>query len=242
MLTTDDPTLRGARSSTSSTDTASERPSSKAPTPRRRAPRAVPSTPESPRRRRRSTPWSSDEELVKAILGGSREHFELLYDTYFQRVYWFALKRLGDAGEAEDVSQEVFVTVFRCLESWQGTSSLLVWIFGITRNKVNRRFRGVRPRFESIDDDAVGTLAARDCPTDRAVDARRLLAQCEHVIEHELTPLQRRIFHLKHLRRQSIRTIAGALGKSEDAIKANLYRMRRAIAQSAPDLEQILQA
>ena len=41
---------------------------------------------------------------------------------------------------------------------------------------------------------------------------------------------------------RAIRTIAGALDKSEDAIKANLYRMRRAIAEAAPGLEQILQA
>ena len=67
-----------------------------------------------------------------------------------------------------------------------------------------------------------------------------MLRLCEAVIENDLTPLQRRIFHLKHLRRQSIRSIAQALGKSEDAIKANLYRMRRAIAQSAPGLENLL--
>ena len=69
-----------------------------------------------------------------------------------------------------------------------------------------------------------------------------MLSQCETVIESRLTPLQRRIFQLKHLRRQSIRTIAGSLGKSEDAIKANLYRMRRAIAAAAPGLEQLLKA
>ena len=77
-------------------------------------------------------------------------------------------------------------------------------------------------------------------PSDRADEARRLLVQCESVIATQLTPLQRRIFHLKHLRHQSIRTIAGALGKSEDAIKANLYRMRRAIADGAPGLETLL--
>jgi DNA-directed RNA polymerase specialized sigma24 family protein len=107
---------------------------------------------------------------------------------------------------------------------------------------VNRRFRGARPRLESIEGDEAEQVAADDVPTDRAVDARRLLRRCEQLIESELTPLQRRIFHLKHLRRQSIRTIAGALDKSEDAIKANLYRMRRAIAEAAPGLEQILQA
>jgi RNA polymerase sigma-70 factor (ECF subfamily) len=187
-------------------------------------------------------PWESDAELVREILSGSRDHFEMLYRVYFPRVYRFALKRLGDPGEAEDVTQEVFMTVFRALNTYAGNSSLLVWIFGITRNKVNRRFRGIRPRFQVIDTDADQEIAAKDAPADRVIDARRMLEQCETVIQNDLTPLQRRIFHLKHLRRQSIRSIAGALGKSEDAVKANLYRMRRAIARAAPGLEQVLGA
>lgn len=186
-----------------------------------------------------SEPWSSDEELVREILGGSVEAFGMLYETYFPRVYRFAFKRLRDTGEAEDVTQEVFLTVFKVLGSYRGQSSLLVWIFGITRNTVNRRFRRVRPPIESLD------ATAREVPdtapaTDRTVEARRLLGRCEEIVENELTPLQRRIFHLKHLRRQPIRTIAQVLGKSEDAIKANLYRMRRVIAQGAPGLNALL--
>jgi len=187
-------------------------------------------------------PWSSDSELVAQILSGNRDAFELFYEAYFPRVYRFALKRLRDPAEAEDVTQEVFFTVFNALGSFKGDSALLVWIFGITRNTVNRRFRRVRPQIESLDGDDARELPTGEAPADRAVDARRALLQCENVIEHDLTPLQRRIFHLKHLRRQSIRSIARALGKSEDAIKANLYRMRRAIAAAAPGLEQLLKA
>jgi len=192
--------------------------------------------------RTRDEPWESDAELVRQILSGSRDHFEMLYRVYFPRVYRFALKRLGDPGEAEDVTQEVFMTVFRVLHTYAGNSSLLVWIFGITRNKVNRRFRGIRPRFEVIDGDGDSEIATKEASADRVIDARRMLERCEDVIQNELTPLQRRIFHLKHLRRQSIRSIAGALGKSEDAVKANLYRMRRAIARAAPGLDQVLGA
>lgn len=203
--------------------------------------------PAAPRRQGRGrkappSPWGSDAELVESILAGSREDFDRLYEAYFPRVYRFAMKRLRDASEAEDVTQEVFVTVFRSLGSWQGTSSLLVWIFGITRNKVNRRFRGARPRFEPVEGEGAPELPARHAASDRAVDARRLLERCEAAIESELTPLQRRIFHLKHLRRQSIRQVAEALGKSEDAVKANLYRMRRTIAEAAPGLDQMLRA
>jgi RNA polymerase sigma-70 factor (ECF subfamily) len=184
--------------------------------------------------------WASDAQLVASILAGSRRDFDLLYETYFPRVYRFAQRRLHDAAESEDVSQEVFLAVFRSLPSYQGTSSLLVWIFGITRNTVNRRFRRSRLRLQPLESDQVGKVPGNEVAPDQAVEARRILASCEAVIEKELTPLQRRIFHLKHLRRQSIRTIAAALGKSEDAIKANLYRMRRSIAHAAPELEGLL--
>jgi RNA polymerase sigma-70 factor (ECF subfamily) len=185
--------------------------------------------------RRQDEAWSSDAELVEQILSGDQKAFDLLYETYFPRVYGFAFKRLRDAGDAEDVTQEVFLTVFNVLGSYRGNSSLLVWIFGITRNTVNRRFRRVRPRLESLDASGAPEIPAVAAAPDRAVDAR-----CETVVARDLTPLQRRIFHLKHLRRQSIRTIARALGKSEDAIKANLYRMRRSIAEGAPGLETLL--
>jgi RNA polymerase sigma-70 factor (ECF subfamily) len=179
---------------------------------------------------------------VGEILAGSVDHFNLLYQAYFSRVYRFALKRLRDPGEAEDVAQEVFMTVFKALSNYRGDSALLVWIFGIARNTVNRRFRKPRPHLESIDAPSAGQLAAESAPVDRCVDARRTLARCMTVIEEDLTPLQRRIFHLKHLRRQSIRSIAGALGKSEDAIKANLYRMRLSISENNPGLEAVLRA
>jgi RNA polymerase sigma-70 factor (ECF subfamily) len=188
----------------------------------------------------RTEPWDDDAEIVGRILAGDRDAFELLYETYFPRVYRFALKRLRDPGEAEDVTQEVFMTVHRALGSFRGNSSLLVWIFGVTRNTVNRRFRRVRPRVDSLDESSGSDPASHDPTPDQIADARRVLRRCETVIERDLTPLQRRIFHLKHLRRQPIRTIAQALGKSEDAIKANLYRMRRAIAQGAPGLETLL--
>ena len=184
--------------------------------------------------------WPSDSELVAEILGGSEEHFQLLYETYFRRVYSFALKRLKDPGEAEDVTQEVFITLMDALSSYQGQSSLLVWIFGVTRNKVNRRFRRARPPIESIGEEGSTQLVAPGAPTDVVLDARRMLLQCEEIIEKELSPLQRRIFHLKHLRRLSIRAIAQTLGKSEDAIKAQLYRIRRTIAEGTPGLEGLL--
>ena len=189
---------------------------------------------------RNAKPWPSDRELVDEILDGNREHFDLLYECYFPRVYRFALKRLGDPAEAEDVAQDVFMTLLSALPSYQGQSSLLVWIFGITRNTVNRRFRRPRPRVEPLEEGGALDVAGREAPTDESVEARRMLSRCQEIIESQLTPLQRRIFLLKHLRRQPIRSIAEVLGTSEDAVKANLYRMRRSILASAPGLDALL--
>ncbi len=186
--------------------------------------------------------WSSDRELVDEILGGNLEQFDLLYETYFPRVYRFALKRLGDPGEAEDVTQEVFIILLKALPSYQGQSSLLVWIFGVTRNTVNRLFRKARPILQPLESGSALDVAGPDAPADERADARRMLVRCHDIIENELTPLQRRIFHLKHLRRLSIRAIAIALDKSEDAIKANLYRMRRVLSDGTPGLDPLIRS
>jgi RNA polymerase sigma-70 factor (ECF subfamily) len=186
--------------------------------------------------------WDSDRELVDEILGGNVEQFDLLYEAYFPRVYRFAMKRLRDQGESEDVAQEVFIILLKALPSYQGQSSLLVWIFGITRNTVNRRFRKARPILQPLESGSALDVAGAEAPADERVDARRMLVRCDEIIENELTPLQRRIFHLKHLRRLSIKAIAKALDKSEDAIKANLYRMRRVLSDGTPGLDPLIRS
>ena len=185
--------------------------------------------------------WASDRELVDQILSGSQSDFNQLYDAYFNRVYRFALKRLRDKAEAEDVAQEVFMTLLTALPSYQGQSSLLVWIFGITRNKVNRRFRRPRLLLEPLEEGGALDAEGHEVGAEQSIEARRVLHRCQDVIDHEFTETQREIFHLKHRCQQPIRLIAKQLGKSEDAIKANLYRMRRVISHGTPGLKSVLE-
>lgn len=60
-------------------------------------------------------PWKDDADLVTKILRGSTDHFDMLFEAHFPRVYRFALKRLRDPVEAADVTQEVFFRVFSTL-------------------------------------------------------------------------------------------------------------------------------
>ena len=57
----------------------------------------------------------SDAALIQGILAGESEAFAELHQKYERRIYYFALKRMRDPFDAEDVTQEVFLQVFRCL-------------------------------------------------------------------------------------------------------------------------------
>ena len=177
----------------------------------------------------RDVPWDCDRALARAMVAGSSAHFELFYGACFPRVYRFALRRLADSGEAEDVAQEVFAVVLRRLPGYAGTAGLLSWLFGIARREVSRSQRRLRRRSEAA---ARGAALPPGEPDDiqRALDARRDLARCQRLVAQRFTPSQRRIWNLRHLRMQSPRDIAAAVGKSEEAVRASLHRMRRSLA------------
>ena len=82
-----------------------------------------------------------DEELVQAILARDRSAFDELYRRYRPRVFGLVSRRVTDFHEAEDVTQEIFLQVYRSLRRYEGRSSLLTWIFGIANNQVFRYYR-----------------------------------------------------------------------------------------------------
>jgi len=188
------------------------------------------------------TTWK-DCELVDGILSGESRCFDVLYQRHYGRIFGFALNRLGDACEAEDVTQEVFLQVHRSLASFQGRSTLLTWMFGIAHNQVCRRFRRKVPPMLSIEDSEAASLAADVCPTDRRVDATRLLRRTSEIVETELSPSQREIFYLRFCPSEkggAHSVIAERLGKSNQAVKISLFRSRKTLSAHAPTVEAVL--
>jgi RNA polymerase sigma-70 factor (ECF subfamily) len=183
---------------------------------------------------------SHELALVERVLAGDEGAFSDLYEAYFPRVYAFTLKRVGDAAEAEDLTQETFVQLFRSLGSYQGRSSLLTWTFGIAHNVCSRHFRYCSRWM-------VGSRNARaleDAPSEarieRRIDASRALERCHRVLAESRRPAHQEIFQLRYAQRQSIRAIADRVGKSNDAVKVSLRRSRAAIAKGVPELDAVL--
>lgn len=185
---------------------------------------------------------NADAELISRILAGDDDAFTALYAKYQTRIYSFALKRLRDPFEAEDVTQETFLQVHRSLASYEGRSTLLSWMFGIAHNQVRRRFRRPAPPSVSLDTPEAAALSTREVAVDRLVDLGRVLSRCDRIVEHDLSPGQQKIFRLRYIESRSTRSIAKSLGKSTQAVKISLFRSRRALAQRTPELHQLLSA
>ncbi len=180
----------------------------------------------------------ADKRLVDAIRGGDGQAFEELYKLYLRRVHNFAVSKLGNVVEAENVSQEVFAAVFSCLDRFQGKSDLVVWIYGITRNIINNRLRkraGIR--MVSLEELPL-ELTPTDIGPEREAVAREDLRRMECVIG-ELPKDQRKILELRHGKRLAIRKIAEIMSRSEDAVKSSLYRTRQTLAARLPDAKEM---
>jgi RNA polymerase sigma-70 factor (ECF subfamily) len=177
-----------------------------------------------------------DDTLIERILAGDREAFEQLYERYFGRVYSFVRRRLDNRADAEETVQEIFVGVFSCLDSYRREAPLGAWILGIARRAVAGRFKKKRhPTVPLTGDEEPETvdllmpmLQPMATPFDHYACRERIL-QLEATAARRLTRDQRRMFELHHLHHRSIADIAAQLDKSEDAVKSNLYRARKAL-------------
>jgi RNA polymerase sigma-70 factor (ECF subfamily) len=185
---------------------------------------------------------SEDARLISDILAGKNSGFSELCDRYERRIYYFALKRMKDASDAEDVTQEVLLQVFRGLAKFEGRSTLLTWMFGIAHNQICRHYRRKRPAGMSLDSDEVGDLASGETSADRKIDFVRVLRNCSRLLDERVPDQQRAAFELRYVENHSTREIAEAMGKSPQAVKISLFRTRRTLADYNQNLHAVLTA
>ena len=177
----------------------------------------------------------SDDELLSAVRDGEEAAFTVLYERYFQRVYNFAYARLRNRADAEEVAQETFTAVFRSVNAFGGRSSLLSWIYGITKNMVNnhlRRSKAYDQRIERAEFELVRNAHTFEaCSPEEHLSFRR----CADAVEESLTsvsPWQAEVFALRHFENLPIQEIADRMSRSNDAIRSSLYRVKRLIVEA----------
>jgi RNA polymerase sigma-70 factor, ECF subfamily len=92
------------------------------------------------------------DEIVRLAQRGDAAAFETIYRTHCRRVYALCLRMIGDPVEAEDLTQEAFMQLFRKIHTFRGESAFSSWLHRLTANIVLMRFRKKRPVFASLDE------------------------------------------------------------------------------------------
>src|SRR5436190_20768072 len=91
---------------------------------------------------------ASDFELAQAAAGGDMSAFEEIYQRHHRRVYSICLRMLQNAYEAEDLTQDVFIQLYRKVGSFRGDSAFTTWLHRMTVNQVLMHFRKRNVKYE----------------------------------------------------------------------------------------------
>ena len=91
---------------------------------------------------------SSDLILTQSAAKGDMKAFEEIYNRHHRRVYSICLRMLQNTAEAEDLTQEVFIQLYRKIGSFRGDSAFTTWLHRLTVNQVLMHFRKRTVKFE----------------------------------------------------------------------------------------------
>jgi RNA polymerase sigma-70 factor (ECF subfamily) len=176
----------------------------------------------------------SDEQLILRVRSGEREAFDQLYERYVGRVYRFVENRLNNRADVEETTQEVFVNVFSSLPTFRAEAPFAAWVLGVARHTIAGRFKKKQHPTVPLETNEHGELEVADANVQEATplefyELRERISQLAKAAEHELSPEQQQLFRLHHLEHRPISEVAALLDKSEDAVKSNLYRVRKVL-------------
>jgi len=167
----------------------------------------------------------SDVELARAAAAGDSAAFEKLYEQHRRRVYSLCLRMLGNVSQAEDLTQEVFLQVFKKIGSFRGDSAFTTWLHRLTVNQVlmHLRRRGVKLEHTSEEGDFTDVVETPLQSTRRISMVDRLAL--EKAIS-ELPPGYRTVFVLHDVEGYEHEEISDLLGVTVGTSKSQLHKAR----------------
>lgn len=171
-----------------------------------------------------------------SIFKDEREQkFIVIYRSYIDEIYQYIYLRTGlNQALAEDITQEVFVDVYRGLSGFKELCSERTWVFKIAKNKLNDFYRKqYTPKFEftELDDDLAEQL------DDTSQDVQELMIQCferekVRACLNDLLEQYKIVLVLKYIDDKSIKEIALIVGKSPKAVESILQRAKNAFIKN----------
>ena len=196
--------------------------------------------------RRTSTPsgaatgWRDDPDvqLMHRVKGGDDDAFAILQEQYAPRVFGYFCKQLRDRAEAEDLTQEVFLRLYRSRSSYQARAKFATWIFHISQNVARNAHRSRRRRpcinFDPETAARRGLLEATTSNSDttpsHSLERAELAGQVRAAVA-SLARRQRSAVELHQFHDRTYAEVAEDLSMTPKAAKSLLYRARNQLRE-----------
>jgi RNA polymerase sigma-70 factor (ECF subfamily) len=182
-----------------------------------------------------------DRVLVGRMQGGDDRAFEELVRLYQNRIFGLMLRMIGNRQEAEDLAQEVFMTVHRAIASYRGDGRFYTWLYRIASNTCKNRIKYLRgrnfhrsvpvedsPEAQQDGEGPAVALQSQIAGPEAMAEGTRL----ENAIQRELAQLEpehRLLIILRDVQGLSYQEILRATGLQEGTLKSRLHRARVAL-------------
>jgi RNA polymerase sigma-70 factor (ECF subfamily) len=185
---------------------------------------------------------AEDAALVADLKAGSEEAFAILIAQYHQPLYSLIARSLNDPADAADITQEVFIKVFRSIRGFHGESSLRTWLYRIALHEASNQRRWwsrhkkqevtIDSSVENEDDGSVFSLSAtladhNDSPYDCAAQAE-VRTRVEAALQ-QLPEAFRTVVVLREIEGFAYEEIAEILNVNLGTVKSRLTRGRSAL-------------
>ncbi len=179
----------------------------------------------------------TDQELAAEISERNIDAFTALYDRYGRRVFGLAARMLNDSASSEEVTQDVFLRVWRRAQSYTPTKGkFTTWLFRIAHNRTIDELRKRRRDRNRHSSDIAEhyDLESNEISPSEAVVSNSEYAQVRAAI-HMLPPPQRRVVELSYFKGYTQTEIAAKTGQPLGTVKTRmrlaLIKLRKALAE-----------
>ncbi len=178
------------------------------------------------------------ESLIQRCLKGDQAAWDLIVQQYRRKVFNVAYKFVGKHDEAEDLTQDIFLKIFKSLDTFDRRANFQTWLISVSRNLCIDHYRSVRKERETIDRDVdtselapatrePGPIAALE-QRDRVALLRKALAALPDTLRTAVL--------MRDIRELSYQEIADTLRLPEGTVKSRINRGRTELARQVRKL------